>query len=107
MVVISEGVAFVVEVHPRASRKVPFLSKVTGVPMVTLATQASLGRSLKEFGFDSGLQPSRALYAVKAPVFSMAKLRAVDAVLGPASKSTCAALGIAKDLPSRQYQALL
>jgi carbamoyl-phosphate synthase large subunit len=105
--VIQDGVPYVLEVNPRASRTVPFLSKVTGVPMVMLATQASLGRSLKEFGFDSGLQPSRALYAVKAPVFSMAKLPAVDAVLGPEMKSTGEAMGIAKDLPSAQYKAFL
>jgi carbamoyl-phosphate synthase large subunit len=105
--VIQDGVPYVLEVNPRASRTVPFLSKVTGVPMVTLATHASLGRSLKEFGFESGLQPSRALYAVKAPVFSMAKLPAVDAVLGPEMKSTGEAMGIAKDLPSAQYKAFL
>jgi len=105
--VIQDGVPYVLEVNPRASRTVPFLSKVTGVPMVTLATHASLGRSLKEFGFESGLQPSRALYAVKAPVFSMAKLPAVDAVLGPEMKSTGEAMGIAKDLPTAQYKAFL
>jgi carbamoyl-phosphate synthase large subunit len=105
--VIQDGVPYVLEVNPRASRTVPFLSKVTGVPMVTLATHASLGRSLKELGFESGLQPSRALYAVKAPVFSMAKLPAVDAVLGPEMKSTGEAMGIAKDLPSAQYKAFL
>jgi carbamoyl-phosphate synthase large subunit len=105
--VIQDGVPYVLEVNPRASRTVPFLSKVTGVPMVTLATHASLGRAISEFGFDSGLQPSRALYAVKAPVFSMAKLPAVDAVLGPEMKSTGEAMGIAKDLPSAQYKAFL
>ncbi|HXM52902.1 MAG TPA: hypothetical protein VN913_06465, partial [Candidatus Binatus sp.] len=91
----------------RASRTVPFLSKVTGVPMVNLATHAALGRSLKEFGFADGLQPSRPLYAVKAPVFSMAKLPAVDAVLGPEMKSTGEAMGIARDLPTAQYKAFL
>jgi carbamoyl-phosphate synthase large subunit len=75
--------------------------------MVTLATQASLGRPIREFGFGSGLQPSRGLYAVKAPVFSMAKLPAVDALLGPEMKSTGEAMGIAKDLPSAQYKAFL
>jgi carbamoyl-phosphate synthase large subunit len=105
--VIQDGVPYVLEVNPRASRTVPFLSKVTGVPMVTLATHASLGRSLKDFGFDSGLQPSRALYAVKAPVFSMAKLPAVDAVLGPEMKSTGEAMGIAQDWPTAQYKAFL
>jgi carbamoyl-phosphate synthase large subunit len=105
--VIQDGVPYVLEVNPRASRTVPFLSKVTGVPMVTLATHASLGRPLSEFGFGSGLQPSRALYAVKAPVFSMAKLPAVDAVLGPEMKSTGEAMGIARDLPTAQYKAFL
>jgi carbamoyl-phosphate synthase large subunit len=105
--VIQEGIPHVLEVNPRASRTVPFLSKVTGVPMVKLATHAALGRSLKEFGFAGGLQPSRPLYAVKAPVFSMAKLPAVDAVLGPEMKSTGEAMGIAKDLPTAQYKAFL
>ena len=105
--VIQDGVPHVLEVNPRASRTVPFLSKVTGVPMVNLATHAALGRSLTEFGFRGGLQPSRPLYAVKAPVFSMAKLPAVDAVLGPEMKSTGEAMGIAADLPSAQYKAFL
>jgi len=105
--VIQEGIPYVLEVNPRASRTVPFLSKVTGVPMVNLATHASLGRRLKEFGFTGGLQVSRPLYAVKAPVFSMAKLPAVDAVLGPEMKSTGEAMGIAQDLPTAQYKAFL
>ncbi|HEV2012471.1 MAG TPA: carbamoyl-phosphate synthase large subunit, partial [Candidatus Dormibacteraeota bacterium] len=105
--VIQEGIPHVLEVNPRASRTVPFLSKVTGVPMVKLATHAALGRSLKEFGFAGGLQPSRPLYAVKAPVFSMAKLPAVDTVLGPEMKSTGEAMGIARDLPTAQYKAFL
>src|SRR5213082_2805247 len=105
--VIKDGMPHVLEVNPRASRTVPFLSKVTGVPMVNLATHASLGRPLKEFGFAGGLQASRPLYAVKAPVFSMAKLPAVDAVLGPEMKSTGEAMGIAQDLPTAQYKAFL
>jgi carbamoyl-phosphate synthase large subunit len=105
--VIQDGIPHVLEVNPRASRTVPFLSKVTGVPMVNLATHAALGRSLKEFGFPSGLQASRPLFAVKAPVFSMAKLPAVDAVLGPEMKSTGEAMGIAQDLPTAQYKAFL
>src|ERR1700674_2846800 len=105
--VIQDGIPHVLEVNPRASRTVPFLSKVTGVPMVKLATHAALGRSRREFGFASGLQPSRPLYAVKAPVFSMAKLPAVDAVLGPEMKSTGEAMGIAQDLPTAQYKAFL
>ena len=105
--VIQEGIPNVLEVNPRASRTVPFLSKVTGVPMVNLATHVALGRRLEEFGFAGGLQASRPLYAVKAPVFSMAKLPAVDAVLGPEMKSTGEAMGIAQDLPTAQYKAFL
>src|SRR5437868_14333870 len=105
--VIRDGIPHVLEVNPRASRTVPFLSKVTGVPMVRLATNAALGRSLADQGFSAGLQPSRPLYAVKAPVFSMAKLPAVDAVLGPEMKSTGEAMGIAADLATAQYKALL
>jgi carbamoyl-phosphate synthase large subunit len=105
--VLQEGVPHVLEVNPRASRTVPFLSKVTGVPMVKLATLASLGRSLAEEGFAGGLQPTRPLFAVKAPVFSMAKLPAVDAVLGPEMKSTGEAMGVAGDLATAQYKAFL
>ena len=105
--VIRDGIPHVLEVNPRASRTVPFLSKVTGVPMVRLATNAALGRTLAEQGFDAGLQPNRPLYAVKAPVFSMAKLPAVDAVLGPEMKSTGEAMGIATDLATAQYKAFL
>src|SRR6184192_567485 len=105
--VLQEGIPYVLEVNPRASRTVPFLSKVTGVPMVTLATKAALGHSLAEQGFPSGLLPNRPLFAVKAPVFSMAKLPAVDAVLGPEMKSTGEAMGIAQDLAMAQYKAFL
>src|SRR5437588_11768645 len=105
--VIRDGIPHVLEVNPRASRTVPFLSKVTGVPLVRLATNAALGRSLADQGFSAGLQPSRPLYAVKAPVFSMAKLPAVDAVLGPEMKSTGEAMGIAQDLATAQYKAFL
>src|SRR5438477_12001888 len=105
--VVHRGHVYVLEVNPRASRTVPFLSKVTGVPMVKLATNAALGHSLAEQGFPSGLLPNRPLFAVKAPVFSMAKLPAVDAVLGPEMKSTGEAMGIAQDLATAQYKAFL
>ncbi|HYS02969.1 MAG TPA: carbamoyl-phosphate synthase large subunit [Candidatus Eisenbacteria bacterium] len=105
--VIQQGTAYVLEVNPRASRTVPFISKVTGVPMVMLGTAAALGRPLSESGYQTGLLPDRPLHAVKAPVFSMAKLRAVDAVLGPEMKSTGEAMGIAFDLPQAQYKAFL
>jgi carbamoyl-phosphate synthase large subunit len=85
---------YVLEVNPRASRTVPFLSKVTGVPMVELATNIMLGKGLEEQGYQGGLWPKRPLVAVKAPVFSMAKLRGVEVGLGPEMKSTGEAMGI-------------
>jgi len=92
--VIYRARLYVIEVNPRASRTVPFLSKVTGVPMVKLATNIMLGKSLKEQGYNGGLWPRRPLVAVKAPVFSMAKLRGVEVGLGPEMKSTGEAMGI-------------
>src|SRR5205823_11701566 len=80
--VVHRGKVFVLEVNPRASRTVPFLSKVTGVPMVKLATRVMLGERLSDLGQQTGLVPARELVAVKAPVFSMSKLPAVDSYLG-------------------------
>jgi carbamoyl-phosphate synthase large subunit len=92
--VIHRGEVYVLEVNPRASRTVPFLSKVTGVPMVRLATWVALGRSLASQGYQTGLWPSSNLVAMKAPVFSMAKLIGVDTYLGPEMKSTGEVMGI-------------
>jgi len=86
--------AFVLEVNPRASRTVPFISKVTGVPMVRVATRVMLGNSLREQGYDTGLWPTQGLVAVKAPVFSMSKLSGVDYYLGPEMKSTGEVMGV-------------
>ena len=96
--VVHRGHVYVLEVNPRASRTVPFLSKVTGVPMVKLATRVMLGDKLADMGWTTGLIPSRDLVAVKAPVFSMNKLPAVDTYLGPEMKSTGEAIGIASTL---------
>jgi len=85
---------FVIEVNPRSSRTVPFLSKVTGVPMVSLAVNIMLGQSLIDQGYTNGLWPERALVAVKAPVFSMSKLVDVDTFLGPEMKSTGEVMGV-------------
>ncbi|MGK2966890.1 MAG: carbamoyl-phosphate synthase large subunit, partial [Tepidiformaceae bacterium] len=85
---------YVIEVNPRASRTVPFLSKVTGVPMVQLAVSAMLGRKLRDQGYEGGLWPERNLVAIKAPVFSMSKLIGVDTYLGPEMKSTGEVMGI-------------
>jgi carbamoyl-phosphate synthase large subunit len=96
--VVHRGHVYVLEVNPRASRTVPFLSKVTGVPMVKLATGVMLGKKLADLGWSTGLVPPRNLVAVKAPVFSMSKLAAVDSYLGPEMKSTGEAIGIARTL---------
>ena len=96
--VVHRGHVYVLEVNPRASRTVPFLSKVTGVPMVKLATSVMLGGKLADLGWATGLVPPRDLVAVKAPVFSMNKLPAVDSYLGPEMKSTGEAIGIAGTL---------
>jgi len=85
---------YVLEVNPRASRTIPFISKVTGVPMVRVATKVMLGITLKEQGYTTGLYKKKALVAVKAPVFSMSKLMGVDTYLGPEMKSTGEVMGI-------------
>ncbi len=105
--VIHAGRIFVLEVNPRSSRTVPFLSKATGVPMVKLATGIMLGKSLAEQGYEGGLWPRQPLFAVKAPVFSMAKLRGVEVNLGPEMKSTGEVMGIDRTFPSAFYKALI
>jgi carbamoyl-phosphate synthase large subunit len=96
--VVHKGGVFVLEVNPRASRTVPMLSKVTGVPMVRLATRVMLGERLADLGWASGLVPAKPLVAVKAPVFSMSKLAAVDSYLGPEMKSTGEVMGVDRTL---------
>src|SRR5690606_34954330 len=86
--VIYKGEVFVLEVNPRSSRTVPFLSKVTGVPMAKIATKAILGESLLKQGYFHGTLPFKDSVAVKAPVFSFAKLSEVEIALGPEMKST-------------------
>ncbi|MCC6961239.1 MAG: carbamoyl-phosphate synthase large subunit [Dehalococcoidia bacterium] len=98
---------FVLEVNPRASRTVPFLSKVTGVPMVQLAVGAMLGQKIADHGFPSGLWPERNLVAIKAPVFSMSKLTGVDTYLGPEMKSTGEVMGIDRAFEPALAKALI
>ncbi len=105
--VIHAGRLYVLEVNPRSSRTVPFLSKVTGVPMVRLATNIMLGQTLAEQGYGSGLWPKQPLVAVKAPVFSMAKLRGVEVNLGPEMKSTGEVMGIDRTFDAAFYKALI
>jgi len=103
--VVHRGRVFVLEVNPRASRTVPMLSKVTGVPMVRLATRVMLGERLADLGWETGLVPPRPLVAVKAPVFSMSKLAAVDSYLGPEMKSTGEVMGVDRTLPAALHKA--
>ena len=105
--VIHAGRLYVLEVNPRSSRTVPFLSKVTGVPMVKLATNIMLGKSLHEQGYEGGLWPRQPLVAVKAPVFSMAKLHGVEVHLGPEMKSTGEVMGVDLAFEPAFYKALI
>ncbi len=97
---------YVLEVNVRSSRTVPFISKVTEVPMVSLATRVIMGRTLKEMGYESGLWPKKPLVAVKAPVSSMSKLMGVDTYLGPEMKSTGEVMGIDTSLAPALTKAL-
>jgi carbamoyl-phosphate synthase large subunit len=106
----SSGNVYVLEVNPRASRTVPFLSKVTGVPMVSLATRIQLGQSLSDLGYGSvprGLWPDQPLVAVKGPVFSMAKITGGEMALSPEMKSTGEVLGVDDSYPAALSKALL
>ncbi len=105
--VIENDQAYVIEVNPRASRTVPYLSKITGIPMVQAATWASLGRSLADQGYTNGLHPDQPNIAVKAPVFSFSKLTDVDINLGPEMKSTGEVLGIDTDFSRALYKAMV
>jgi carbamoyl-phosphate synthase large subunit len=98
---------YVIEVNPRSSRTVPFLSKVTAVPMVPVAMAVMMGRSLRDQGYEDGLWPETPVYAVKAPVFSMSKLLEVDSQLGPEMKSTGEVMGIDNELPPAMFKAFL
>lgn len=102
-----ESKVYVLELNPRASRTIPFISKVTGIPMVDLATNVMLGQSLKEQGYYTGLNPIRDLVAIKAPVFSMSKLTGVDTYLGPEMKSTGEVMGIDHDFKAALGKTLL
>ena len=98
---------YIIEVNPRGSRTIPFISKVTGVPVARLATRVMLGQTLTELGYSGGLWPRQKLAAIKAPVFSMSKLVGVDSYLGPEMKSTGEVMGIDRDFPNALSKALL
>lgn len=103
--VVHEEIVYVIEVNPRASRTVPFLSKVTNIPMAQVATKAILGQSIKEQGYEEGLYPTPQTVHVKAPVFSFSKLHKVDASLGPEMKSTGEVMGSDTTVEKALYKA--
>ena len=98
---------YVIEVNPRSSRTVPYISKVTGIPIVDLATQVIIGKSIRDLGYEPGLQPEADYIAVKMPVFSFEKIRGAEISLGPEMKSTGECLGIAKTFDEALYKAFL
>ena len=98
---------YVIEVNPRSSRTVPYISKVTGIPIVPLATKVILGYKLKDMGYTPGLQPEAKHIAIKMPVFSFEKIRGADISLGPEMKSTGECLGIAENFNEALYKAFI
>ncbi len=105
--VIYENQIYVIEVNPRSSRTVPYISKVTGVPMVELASRIMAGETLRTMGYQGGLYPHGDRYAVKVPVFSFEKLHNVDTQLGPEMKSTGEVLGVARTMEEALYKGLV
>ncbi len=105
--IVMEEEVYVIEVNPRSSRTVPYISKVTGIPIVDLATKVIIGNTLKGMGYTPGLQPEAEYVAVKMPVFSFEKLRGAEISLGPEMKSTGECLGIAKTFEEALYKAFL
>ena len=105
-IVCGENV-YVIEVNPRSSRTVPYISKVTGIPIVPLATKVIIGSKIRDLGYTPGLQPEADYFAVKMPVFSFEKIRGADISLGPEMKSTGECLGIAKTFDEALYKAFL
>ncbi len=98
---------YVIEVNPRSSRTVPYISKVTGIPIVDLATEVILGKTIKELGYEPGLQKEAEYFAIKMPVFSFEKIRGAEISLGPEMKSTGECLGIAKTFHEALFKAFL
>ncbi len=96
---------YIIEVNPRSSRTVPYISKVTGIPIVPLATKIICGHTIRELGYEPGLQPEADYYAIKMPVFSFEKIRGADISLGPEMKSTGECLGISKSFNEALYKA--
>ena len=104
---VDDSETFIIEVNPRSSRTIPFISKVTGIPMIKIATQVMLGKQLRDLEWGTGLMPRKDLVAVKAPVFSMSKLTSVDTFLGPEMKSTGEVMGIDRSYVPAVTKALI
>ena len=98
---------YVIEVNPRSSRTVPYISKVTGIPIVDLATEVIIGKKIRDLGYEPGLQPKADYFAIKMPVFSFEKIRGAEISLGPEMKSTGECLGIAESFDEALYKAFL
>lgn len=98
---------YVIEVNPRSSRTVPYISKVTGIPIVDLATEVIIGKKIRDLGYEPGLQPDADYFAIKMPVFSFEKIRGAEISLGPEMKSTGECLGIARTFDEALYKAFL
>ena len=105
--IVCDDEVFVIEVNPRSSRTVPYISKVTGIPIVPLATKVILGYKIKDLGYTPGLQPEAKHFAIKMPVFSFEKIRGADISLGPEMKSTGECLGVAETFNEALYKAFL
>ena len=103
--IVYQDEVYVIEVNPRSSRTVPYISKVTGIPIVDLATRVITGEKIKDMGYTPGLQPESEYFAIKMPVFSFEKIRGADISLGPEMKSTGECLGISKDFDEALYKA--
>ncbi|MCR5144316.1 MAG: carbamoyl-phosphate synthase large subunit [Lachnospiraceae bacterium] len=105
--IVMDGEVYVIEVNPRSSRTVPYISKVTGIPIVDLATKVIIGNTIRDLGYEPGLQPEADYIAIKMPVFSFEKLRGAEISMGPEMKSTGECLGIGKTFNEALYKAFL
>ena len=105
--IVYENKVYVIEVNPRSSRTIPYISKVTGIPLVDVATNVIIGKSIKEQGYDYGLAPEKKTVAVKMPVFSFEKITGAEIALGPEMKSTGEVLGISEDVEEAMYKAFM
>ena len=105
--IVYQDEVYVIEVNPRSSRTVPYISKVTGIPIVDLATKVMTGQKLRDLGYEPGLAPESPYWAIKMPVFSFEKIRGADVSLGPEMKSTGECLGISRNYEEALYKAFL